>query len=53
MGSGGSSRVISHKRARRLGNNHERIRSWRGTGRALIDLARKLLGITCHTLKTR
>jgi len=27
------------------------FRSWRGTGRALIDLARKLLGITCHTLK--
>ena len=34
-----------------LANYYERIRSRRGTGRAIIALARKLLGIIYHTLK--
>jgi hypothetical protein len=36
-----------------MASEYERIRSRRGTGCALIALAQKLLGITCHTLKTR
>ncbi len=34
----------------RLASDYERIRSWRGNGRAIIAPAQKLLGITCHTL---
>ncbi len=34
-----------------LANYYERIRSRRGTGRPIIAVARKLLGIVYHTLK--
>lgn len=34
-----------------LANYYERVRSRRGTGRVIIALARKLLGIIYHTLK--
>ena len=43
--------LIAKRYSPYLGNYYERIRSRRGTGRAIIALARKLLGIIYHTLK--
>jgi transposase len=43
--------LIAKRYSPYLANYYERIRSRRGTGRAIIALARKLLGIIYHTLK--
>jgi transposase len=43
--------LIAKRYSPYLGNYYECIRSRRGTGRAIIALARKLLGIIYHTLK--
>jgi transposase len=45
--------LIAKRYSPYLGNYYERIRSRRGTGRAIIALARKLLGIIYHTLKNQ
>jgi transposase len=43
--------LIAKRYSPYLANYYERIRTRRGTGRAIIALARKLLGIIYHTLK--
>lgn len=43
--------LIAKRYSPYLANYYERIRSRRGTGRAIIAVARKLLGIIYHTLK--
>jgi transposase len=43
--------LIAKRYSPYLAKYYERIRSRRGTGRAIIALARKLLGIIYHTLK--
>lgn len=43
--------LIAKRYSPYLANYYERIRGRRGTGRAIIALARKLLGIIYHTLK--
>ncbi len=43
--------LIAKRYSPYLENYYERIRNRRGTGRAIIALARKLLGIIYHTLK--
>jgi transposase len=43
--------LIAKRYSPYLANYYERIRSRRGTGRAIIALARRLLGIIYHTLK--
>jgi transposase len=43
--------LIAKRYSPYLGNYYERIRSRRGTGRAIIALARKLLGVIYHTPK--
>jgi transposase len=43
--------LIAKRYSPYLANYYERIRSRRGTGRAIIALAKKLLGIIYHTLK--
>jgi transposase len=43
--------LIAKRYSPYLANYYERIRSRRGAGRAIIALARKLLGIIYHTLK--
>jgi transposase len=43
--------LIAKRYSPYLANHYERIRSRRGTGRAIIALARKFLGIIYHTLK--
>jgi len=43
--------LIAKRYSPYLANYYERIRSRRGTGRAIIALARKFLGIIYHTLK--
>jgi hypothetical protein len=41
------------QQANTLANHYEQIRSQRGTGRAIIALARKFLGIMYRTLKKK
>jgi len=43
--------LIAKRYSPYLANYYERVRSRRGTGRAIIALARKFLGIIYHTLK--
>lgn len=43
--------LIAKRYSPYLANYYERIRARRGTGRAIIAVARKLLGIIYHTLK--
>jgi hypothetical protein len=51
---GGSSRDHPSQEWRgRLASDYERIRSWRGSGRAIIAPAPKLPGTICHTLNPR
>lgn len=43
--------LIAKRYSPYLDSYYERIRSRRGTGRAIITLARKFLGIIYHTLR--
>ena len=45
------SALVAKRYSQYLANYYGRIRTRRGTGRAIIALARKLLGIIYHTLK--